>query len=167
MVRGGDINLLQIDCRYEIDGLFGSGLDIAFERLGVADCAIRVVDLGLNNVAVFVDVFGDVEYGKSHGDFNEHGGIGHVDTGADPTAESEGNRRRVFLWVLTEESFGIEFSGIGVNGRVVEDVPDVDDYSRSLGNGVTFIDIVLSGGMGYTCGMAIQRTWLGPRTGQR
>lgn len=156
MVWGGDINRLQINCQYEIDGLFGSGLDVAFERLGVADCAIRVVDLGFNDVAAFVDVFRDVEYGKGHGDFNEHGGISHVDTGADPTTESEGDGRRVFLCVLAEESFGIEFSGVGVNGRVIEDVPDVDDYSRSLGNGVTFINIVLSGGMGYTCGMAIQ-----------
>ena len=52
---------LQLDGRNERDSLLGPKLDITFEGFGVADCTIRVVDLGLDDVTIFIDVFGDVE----------------------------------------------------------------------------------------------------------
>ena len=58
----------------------------------MADCPTRIVDPGLDNVTIFVDVFRDVEDREGRGDLDENGGVCGVGALANMTTESKGDR---------------------------------------------------------------------------
>ncbi len=88
----------------------------------------------------------DLEGGKRYRDGKEDRSVSELETGADPTTETEDHAAGVRLGLVAgslHEAVGVEGERIRVGLGVVEHAPDVRDDDRAFGEVVTGVDVVL------------------------